>query len=147
MQFDENQLAGLLQATRDFARQALETMGGLSPFGGRVRLDGELEFFALPPAEGMDTPEAIYREVEAVLRKSAAQGEILAGLAIADIVPPAGSNTAFANGIGILLETADFARFFCATYRLSPPVPPAGTGTVELGEIIPVDVSPTIFAG
>ena len=146
MAFDDKQLAGLLQGTRDFARDMLVETGHLMPFGGQVRPGGEVEFFSILPAEDQITREDAYSQVEAQLIDRAGKGEIIAGMIVLDMAVPPAVETPFRNAIGILIETPDFSRFFHATFNLTPPFTLNAKAVVEYGEIIPMEVEPAIFA-
>ena len=124
----------------------LET-GRLTPFGGQVRMDGELEFFVFAPEEEEVTREIAYRQVEEALVERARAGTIMAGVIILDVVVPDGIESPFRDAIGIALETPEFSRFFFATYSLTRPGTAGMKGSVDYGEIIPMDAPPVIFAG
>ncbi|WEK46639.1 MAG: hypothetical protein P0Y56_16790 [Candidatus Andeanibacterium colombiense] len=146
MAFDDKQLAGLLQGTRDFAGEMLEDAGKIMPFGGQVRPDGEIEFFAVVPAEDEITREAAYSQVEAALVERAGKGEIVAAVIVLDMVVPEAVETPLRDAIGILIETPDFCRFFHATFKLTPAFLAGAKASVEFGEIIPMEAEPAIFA-
>jgi len=143
---NDDQLAGILQATIDFATQILEKMAVFTPFGGRVKADGELEFFSPAP----DAPEVsfqqLYGRVEAQLIDDARRDGILAAVIAVDVTVPPAIDTPFRNAIGVFIETPDFCRFVYATYRL-PKEPVVGEKVViERGEMIPIEGKPAIFA-
>jgi hypothetical protein len=78
MTLSEDQLAGILQTCVNFARDIIVKMGGFGPFGGRVRLDGELEFFAFQISDDAPTLQDLYMKAEGVLIEEARQGRLLA---------------------------------------------------------------------
>lgn len=145
MKFTEDQLAGILQTCVNFAKDIIETTGGFGPFGGRVRLDGVLEFFALQISDIAQTLEDLYYKTDAILTEEALQGTILAASNTIDVIVPDAIESPFRNAIGVFIETPDFCRFVYATYRVSPdPVQP-GRFVVEQGEMFSVEGKPTIF--
>jgi len=146
MAFDDRQLAALLQTTRDFARDMLEQTGALIPFGGQVKPDGEFEFFVLAQPGEQLTREDAYRQIETALAERAGRGDILAGVIALDMVVPEAIATPLRDAIGILIETPDFARFFHATFKLTPAGAQGAKGSVDYGEIVPLDAKPGIFA-
>lgn len=147
MAFNDDQLAGILQTCVNFAKGIIETTGRFAPFGGRVRPDGELEFFAFEISDDAPTLQDLYAKVEAVLIEQARYDQILAGSLTVDVIVPEAIETPFRNAIGVFLESPEYCRFVYATYRVSANPSAAGKFAIEQGEMFGVEGKPTIFSG
>ena len=146
MKLNDDQLAIILQGTRDFAKDILEELGLFTPFGARGFPDGTLEFFASPPKQELTPIDQLYGEVRTALVESARAGEILAGVVVANVVLPEDIASPFRNAIGMQIEARGYSRYVYATYQLSPPKTESAQASVELGKMFPMDVAPEIFA-
>lgn len=143
MELNDDQLATVLQATRDFAKEMLEELGLFTPFGARGLASGEIEFFAPTPKQENTPIGDLFREVEAALVESARNGEIVAAVIAANVMLPDDIESPFRNAIGLHIEARGHCRFVYSTYELSPAA--SGKSSVKLGKMIPVEVAPSIF--
>ena len=135
MTLDERQLAVLLQACIDRARELLEESGGFLPFGARACLDGAVEFLE---AQGLGVGESLddlYRRIGAMLAEEAGRDEILAAALVANASLP-GDEPVIA--VSVHIEAPGFCRSIVAPYRLA-------AGAVDFGTMIPEGADPLVF--
>ena len=135
MALDENQLAVVLQASIERARELLHEDGGFLPFGARAKPSGEIEFVQLAPASEAESLDALFNRLGDMLAAEALRGEIL-GSALVAHARPAGDG---GNAVAVLIETQDFSRSVLVPYRIEQ-------GSVELGEMTPQPAAPAVFA-
>jgi len=137
MAIGEDQLAVILQASLDHAKELLEEAGGFLPFGTRALLNGDVEFLE---AEGGQEPiDVLYRRIGEMLADDARRCDILAAALVANASLPAGAADDFETAVSVLVEAPDFCRSVVAPYRLAE-------GTVEFGPLIPEESDPFVFA-
>lgn len=145
MALGEQQLAGILQASLDRARELLEESGGFLPFGARGKPDGEIEFIEAS-GEGGQPIEAVYRWMGEILAQDARRGEILASALVANASLPASEEPNFETAVSVLIEAPDFCRSIVVPYRLAGEAANGGRATVEFGKMIPEAADPVVFA-
>lgn len=135
MALDEQQLAVVLQASVDKARELIEADGGFLPFGARAKPSGEIEFVQLVP-EGEDTPDGLQRRIGDMLAEEARRGEVLGSALVVNALL---SGEADSPAIAVLIETPGFSRSVVVPYR---------TGDeVALDRMMPSEAAPVVFAG
>lgn len=143
MALTEDQLAIVLEASIDFARQMLEQDGGFLPFGARARTDGEVEFLQAQPTSAEETLEALYRRIGTALAEDAREGGTLAAALVANASLPEGIDGTYETAISVLIEAPDFCRSIVVPYRIGG----NGHAAVEFGTMIPEEADPVVFAG
>jgi hypothetical protein len=134
-----DQLAVLLQASLDRAKELLEVAGSFLPFASRADLTGAIEFLEIENGGGGETLDALYRHLGAVLAEDALRGGILAASLVANTGLPADVDGGFDTAVSVFVEARDFCRSIVAPYRF------AG-GAIEFGRMIPEEADPVIFA-
>jgi hypothetical protein len=133
MALDEAQLAALLQAALDFARQLLVEDGGFVPFGVQARTDGAVEFVQAT-AHGSADLEGIYRDIGQALASEAREGAILGAALVANSSVEGGAGDGRETAIVAMIEAPGYARSITVPYRLVPA--DGGPVQVELGAMI-----------
>ena len=140
------QLAVLLQASRDFAFAQMARGARLIPFAGRVKPDGEIEFVRFVE-EHSDLPlDEIYTGTQAVIAEQAVRGELLAASLTAAVrldEPEQGFDTA----LRVHVEAPGYCRQVLVPYALEPAEADAEKGTLRVGQLVPYEATPAIFAG
>ena len=139
MTIGEQQLAVILQASIERARELIEDAGGFLPFGARGKPDGEVEFVEASGLGKHEPIDEVYRKITAILARDAQRNEILASAMVANAGLPAGFEGGFDTAIAVLVEAPDFCRSIVVPYRI------AAQG-VELGQMIPEEAEPAVFA-
>lgn len=138
------QLALLLQASRDFALQQMARGHRLIPFAGRVKPDGEIEFVRFVD-EGSDLPlDQVYAGTQAVMAEEAARGELVAASLTTAVMleePEQGFDTA----LRVHVEAPGYSRQVLVPYAVDPAGADEGNGSLRLGELIPYEAAPAIF--
>jgi hypothetical protein len=137
MVIGEHELAVVLQASIEHAKELLETDGGFLPFGTRAGLDGAVEFLEVQGGSGGETIDALYRRLAGLLADQAGQCEILAAAMVANASLPGDPPLTV---ISVQVEASDFCRSITVPYRVE-------SGAVRLGEMIPEEADPLVFAG
>jgi hypothetical protein len=143
MAVSEDELAVVLEASIDFARQMLEQDGGFLPFGARANPNGEVEFLQAEPSSGEETLEALYRRIGTALADDARDGAVLAAALVANASLPEGIDGTFETAISVLIEAPGFCRSIVVPYRIGG----NGRAAVEFGTMIPEEADPVVFAG
>lgn len=139
MAIGEDELAIVLQASLDHARELLEESGGFLPFAARANLSGAVEFLEIEGDGGGEALEVLYRRLGTMLADEARRGEILAASLVANASLPVGAADEFDTAVSVLVEARDFCRSIIAPYSI------AG-GVVEFGTMIPEAADPVVFA-
>ena len=133
VEIGDHQLAIILRASLDHAKELLERAGGFLPFGTRALPSGELEFLQ---AEGDHLPlETLYRGIAEMLADEARRGAILATGLVAHAQSPGED---FQTAVSVLVEAPEVCRVIVAPYRV------AGTA-VEFGIFLPEPAEPLVF--
>jgi hypothetical protein len=135
----DEQLAVILQASVERARELLEQSGGFLPFGARALPNGAIEFLEADGATGDEPLDALYRKIGALLAEDARRHEILASALVANTGLPAGFDRDFDTAISVQVEAQDFCRSIVVPYR-------AGPDGIVLGRMIPEEAEPAVFA-
>ena len=139
MAIGEEQLAVILQASLDHAKELLEEAGGFLPFASRADLGGAIDFLEIEGDGGGETIDALYRHLGVMLAEDARAGDILAASLVANAGLPAGASEDFDTAVSVLVEARGFCRSIVAPYRFVG-------GAVEFGTLIPEEAEPVIFA-
>jgi len=139
MILNEVQLGVILQASIDRAGEMLEQSGGFLPFGARALPNGDVEFLEVEGAGSVESIDALYRRLGALLAEDAQRHEILASALVANASLPAGFDSGFEKAISVLVEAQDFCRSVVVPYR-------AAAEGIVLGEMIPEEAEPAVFA-
>jgi hypothetical protein len=143
----EDQLALILQACTDFAKQMLEEQGGFYPFGARVKLSGEIDFLqSVPDSDPVDL-QKLYRKAEEALAEQARKGEILGAAIVANAELPEDPADDFRDAIRVLIDAPGYCRLIYQPYRMVLGAKPGKLGAIETGEMFPVDAAQAIFSG
>lgn len=133
MSIGDDQLAVILQASLERAKERLEKDGSFLPFGTRALPGGELEFLQ---SEGEHLPsEELCGEIARMLTDEARRGAILAsGLTASGSLRGKDGQLA----VSVLVEAPEFSRRIVVPYRLSD-------GVVEFGSLIPEAAESLVF--
>jgi hypothetical protein len=148
-QVGDEQLALLLQVSRDFALQQLAEAGGFLPFGTQARPDGETEFVRLADERTEGSMAEFFDLLQRALIERAQQGEILAAATVVDILL-AGSGVeadpAFERAIRVHVEAPGYSRVVIVPYRIEPADAQSGKPYLVDGTMIPFEEPPLVFA-
>ena len=138
------QLALLLQASRDFAFQQMARGDRLIPFAGRVKLDGGIEFVRFV-GEDSDLPlDEVYAGTQAVMAEEAARGELAAASLTTAVLldePDQGFDTA----LRVHVESPGYSRQVLVPYAVDPAAAGEDKGSLRIGELVPYEAAPAIF--
>lgn len=135
MSIGENELAVLLQAAVDHARQRLLEQGGFLPFGGRAKTGGHVDFVEFSGTGGQPLA-ALRTELVEILGQEANAGSIVAAAFVADTTLSDGDE--FPAAIAVQVESPGFCRLVVVPYRR------AGDD-IELGSMIPQEAKPLVY--
>lgn len=143
------QLALLLQASRDFAFQQVAQRGHFVPFATRAKQDGEIDFIRLADETTQTSLEELYDQTQLELAAQAQQGEILAAACVVHIqlAEQDGSEAAFPMAIRVHVEAPGYSRMVIAPYRIDPPGAEGEKPYLVDGEMITLDTGAVVFAG
>ena len=136
MAVGEHELAVVLQASLEHAKELLETDGGFLPFGTRAGLDGAVEFLEVQGGSGGEAIDALYRRLAGLLAEDARKRQILVAAMVANASLP---GDAPLTAISVQVEAERFCRSITVPYRIE-------SGSVRLGEMIPEEADPLVFA-
>ncbi|MGB3796498.1 MAG: hypothetical protein WA957_09380 [Alteraurantiacibacter sp.] len=139
--FTDEQLALILQTSRDFAFEQISQGMPLLPFATCVKPDGEMGFtrFAEPGTD--KTPD----EVLILTRDEVAQEARTGGLIAAAVVSGvrlSQEEDGMRDAVRIQVESHGFARDFLAFYSLADG---EGGQSLTAGKLVPFDAEPAIF--
>ncbi|WAT18862.1 hypothetical protein OZN62_04640 [Aurantiacibacter sp. MUD11] len=142
----EDQMALLLQGSRQFAFEQMSAGRRLLPFAARVKTDGEIEFVSFAKEDSEQPLEEIYAVTQQAMAQQAKDGVIVAASLVAavQIQDPAKE---FEQAIRIHLEAPGFVRQVLAPYAIVPDAEDANTASINLGEMIPVACEAEVFTG
>ncbi|WP_338240714.1 hypothetical protein [Aurantiacibacter hainanensis] len=142
--FTDEQLALLLQASRDFAFQQIAEGMPMLPFASCVDPDGDMNFvrFAEPGTD--KTPEEVLSLTHDEVRAQADKGALLAA-GIVSGVRLARPEDGMEDAVRIEIEAPGFARQFLAFYRFEPDAD-GKAATVSPGKLVPFEAEAKIFA-
>jgi hypothetical protein len=141
MALDDRQLAALLQASVDFARQLLEREGGFLPFAARVMPAGNVEFAQLLDEDGGSIGN-VYQRIGANVAHEARAGAILGAAVVANTRVHDLADD-FETAMVVTVEAPGFARSITVPYKLTSFA--SGAATIELGEMIPEEGEAGLF--
>jgi len=150
-----HRLEELIKTSIDLAKQMLEKNGAFAPFGAVIDSDGERRTAIADVSVETKVP-AIYETIHKGMRNQFLKNEIVAGAIIAEVKIPPELKPEFPEGLRVAIESANTARLVFLPYRkiasaeqLSEPQkdPHAiGPATFQYGELIGINVHPSIFA-
>jgi hypothetical protein len=134
MSIADDQLAVILQASLEHAKERLERDGSFLPFATRALRDGELEFLH---SEGEHLPpDVLCGELARMLADEARRGAILAtGLTANGTLRGKDGELA----VSVLVEAPEFCRRIVVPYRL-------WDDEVQFGNMVPEDADSLVFA-
>ena len=138
--FTDEQLATLLQASRDFAFEQIVQGMVLLPFATCVKPDGEMTFvrFAEPGTEL--SPDEVLALTEKEVAQQAGRGGLIAAAVVSGVrlnEPHEGMEDA----VRVHVEALGFARQFLAFYAMAE-----GGGDLAPGKLVPFEAEVMIFA-
>lgn len=143
----DEQLALLLQASREFAFEQMSAGKRVLPFATRVRSDGEVEFVCFVEETSTQPLEEIYEFTRNEMAKQAKAGEIVAASLVAAVELQA-PESGFSQAIQIHMEAPDFCRQVLAPYNISDEAEGDSgekSASIALGELIPLAADTLIY--
>ena len=144
MSVSNEQLALLLQASRDFALEQMASGDRLIPFAGRVKLDGEIEIVRFVDQRTELPLDEVFARTGAVMADEAGRGELLAASLTAAVIldePEQGFDAA----LRVHVEAPGYSRQVLVPYAVDPAGPGEDQGSLRLGEMVAYNLEPTIF--
>lgn len=145
MSASPEQLALLLQASRDFALKQMARGNRLIPYAARVKLDGEIEFIRFVDEKTELPLDEVFAKTSEVIAGEAGRGELLAASLTAAVVldePEQGFETA----LRVDVEAPGYCRQVLVPYAIDAPTAGEEKGSLRLGQMIACDLAPTLFA-
>jgi hypothetical protein len=146
----DEQLAQLLQASRNYAFQQLAETGVFLPFGTQANPSGELEYVRVAD-EGIDASmEDFFNLLQLALTERAQQGEIAAAATVVNIMLEGTGVDAgpdFDRAIRVHVEAPGYSRAVIAPYRVVEAVEEGGEPSLVEGTMIAIQEPAVVFAG
>jgi hypothetical protein len=145
----DEQLALLLQLSRDFAFQQLAEAGHFLPFGTQALPDGETEYVRLADERTEGTLADFFHLLQRALTERAQQGEIIAAATVVNIMlEDAGAeiDPAFERAIRVHVEAPGYSRAVLAPYRLEPADAQSDKPYLVDGKMVAIEEAPVVFA-
>lgn len=141
------QLALLLQASRDFAFQQVAQQGHFVPFAARALQDGEIDFIRLADETTEQSFEEIYSQTQQELAGQAQRGEILAATSVVHIqLSDDAGEPEFPLAIRVHVEAPGYSRIVLAPYRIDPPEADGEKPSLVDGAMLTQDTAAVVFA-
>lgn len=142
--FTDEQLALLLQASRDFAFKQIAEGMPMMPFATCVDTEGEMNFvrFAEPGTD--KTPDEVLSLTHSEVKAQADKGELIA-VGIVSGVRLAQPEEGMEDAVRVVIEAPGFARQFLALYKFE--AGENGGATLSPGKLVPFEVDPEIYTG
>lgn len=139
-------MALLLQASRDFALGQMAQGRRLVPFGARVATSGEIDFIRYVD-EDTDMPLAdVYDRTQAALAKEAGAGTLVAVASVAAVGGAPGEfGDGFDSAIRVHLESPGYSRVMVSPFRFEQE--PDAEVQLHIGEMLVMEVRHVVFAG
>lgn len=145
---DPHQLERLLTYCTDFAKQMLVQCGEFYPFGAVIKKGGEFSAVGGYTGEELPPRQEVYLFLQGAFTADFAKGNLEAAALAVDVKIPQQYHPPHPDGIRVLIECEGYARLFYIPYSVTKP----GflgrlanrRGTVACGEIITVDVTPSL---
>ncbi len=137
--FTDEQLALLLQTSRDFALEQIAQGMPLLPFATCVKPDGDMNFVRFAEPDTQLSAEEVLALTDKEVAQEASQGGLIA-VAVVSAVRLKEPQDGMEDGLRIKVETPGFAREFLAFYALDE-----GAGKVSPGKLVPFETQATIF--
>lgn len=141
--FTDEQLALVLQTSRDFAFQQIAAGMPMLPFATCVKTDGAMDFVRFAEPDTDMSPHEVLDLTTREVAQEAARGGIIAA-AIVSAVRLAQPEDGTQDAIRVHVEAPGFSRQVLALYSLEPGE--AGeAASVSPGKIVPFDSEQAIF--
>lgn len=145
----DEQLALLLQVSRDFAFQQLAEAGGFLPFATQAKPDGELEFVRVADERTEEAVSDIFDRLRLTMTERARQGEVIGVATVANILA-AGSgievDPEFDRAIRVHVEAEGFSRVVIAPYRVEEADEESNKPYLVDAKMVAFEATPEIFA-
>ncbi len=141
-QFTDEQLALLLQTSRDFAFEQIAQGMPLLPFATCVDAAGDMEFVRFAEPDTDLSPDELLEQTRAELVQAAQKGTLSAA-AVVSAVRLDQEEDGTRDAIRVEVEAPGFARHFLALYSLKDE---GGKPVVSPHKLVPFDARPEIFS-
>lgn len=119
MTTNPGQLHELLTYCVDFAKLMLNDSGEFYPFGAVIGTEGKLKAVGANDGNEQPNPQDLHNLLGATFKAQATNGEIIAAAMATNVNIPPAYESAYPDGIRVLLESNDYSRFVYFPYRLS----------------------------
>lgn len=138
--FTDEQLALLLQASRDFAFEQIAAGMVLLPFATCVKPDGEMGFVRFAEPGTKLSPDEVLALTEREVAHEAGKGGLIAA-AIVSAVRLNDPRDGMEDAVRVHVEAPGFARQFLCFYEIGQ-----GGGRLAPGKLAPFEAQALIFA-
>lgn len=139
----------MLKYCLELARKMLEANGAFFPFGMILDSAGERRPVMAEPGENKTTADA-YHLIQQNLLLGFEKGEIIAGAIIAMAGLPKEFKAEFSDAVRITVESSTISRLIFLPYEVTEPAKSpkaaASARSIKYGELLGINVKPTIFA-
>lgn len=140
----DEQLALLLQVSRDFAFEQMSEGMRLVPFSACVRPNGDIDFVRIAGDDTERPLDEVYEELQDVLAKGAAQDELLAASLVVGVgLDPA--QDGYTQAVRVHVEAPGISRQVLAPFAIEPARAGEEKGSLSLGDLRPYDTEAVIF--
>ena len=132
----DEQLAMVLQASRDFALEQMARGDRLLPFATRVQKDGEIAFARFTNEDTQDSLEVVYAATQRAIAEEASSDGLLAAALVSAVAidPPQGDCS---QAIRIHLEAPGYCAQVLAPFAIVEGEGDDAKPNLKLGEMIP----------
>ena len=146
----EEQLALILQLSRDFAFQQLAEAGHFIPFATQARPDGETEYVRVADETTQEPLQDIFKRLQEALIERVQQGEIIAAATVANVLVEGTGievEPGFEQALCVHVETAGFSRIVFVPYRVEAADEKDDKPYLVDAKMVAFETDPVIFAG
>lgn len=140
----EEQMAMLLQVSREFAFEQMAAGNRMLPFATRVKTDGEIEFVSFASKVAEDSLDVIYSATRDAIASEASAGTLIAASLVA-AVELAEPQDGFDKAIRVHLEAPGFVRQVLSPFAIAEPGKDEEKGSLSLGDLIPMMAEKELF--
>lgn len=144
-----HRLEELMKHCLETSKQLLEANGAFFPFGAVIDISGKRVNMTVDTGtQDVRTPD-VYHFLQRTMRNRFFNGEIVAGAIVAQVTIPAELKPEYPEGVRISVESNSVSRIVflpCRSLNAEETGDAPRPTTFAYGELIGIDVRPTLFA-